>query len=204
MSARHPTVRTVLLGAVAVVGVGALVVALYDPWYLNYDTRYAMLWARDLVHGFTPAYTADFAPTPHPLWTALAGVALIFGDHAPEAMLGLVLLAFGGLVYLVYLLGREVANGWVGLVAGLVVVTRAAIGRDVMLGYLDIAFAALIVLAVLLELRRARRGLAVLVVLAFAGLLRPEAWVLVWLYVAWLWRGLDGRDRARYAAIALV
>src|SRR3954452_11486593 len=203
MAMRRPMLRQVLPAAVVVAVVGALVVVLYDPWYLNYDTRYAMLWARDLVHGFTPAYTADFAPTPHPLWTALAGVALIFGDHAPEAMLGLVLLAFGGLVFLVYLLGREVANGWVGLVAALVLLTRPAIGRDVMLGYLDIAFAALMVLAVLLEVRRPKRGLAVLVVLAFAGLLRPEAWVLGWLYVAWIWRGIEGRDRLRYVLIGL-
>src|SRR5689334_19286287 len=108
--------RTVLIGAAVVLGLGALFVLVYDPWYLNYDTRYAMLWARDLVHGFTPAYTADFAPTPHPLWTALAIPTLIFGDHAAEAMLGIVLIAYGLLVYLVFLLGREVANGWVGFV----------------------------------------------------------------------------------------
>src|SRR4051794_40258162 len=185
MARRHPMARSILLGAAVVVGVSALVVLLYDPWYLNYDTRYAMLWARDLVHGFTPAYTADFAPTPHPLWTALAGVTLIFGDHAPEAMLGVVLIAFGLLVYLVFLLGKEVANGWVGLVAALVVATRPAIGRDVMLGYLDIGFAALTVLAVLLEVKRPKRGLAVILVLAAAGLLRSEAWVLGMLYVAW-------------------
>ena len=204
MAWRHPTVRSVLLGAAVVVGLGALVVLLYDPWYLNYDTRYALLWARDLIHGFTPAYTADFAPTPHPLWTAIAGLTLIGGDHAPQLMLGVVLIAFGALVYLVYLLGKEVANGWVGFVAALVVATRPAIGRDVMLGYLDVGFAALMVLAVLLEVKRPKRGLAVLVVLAFAGMLRPEAWVLGWLYVAWLWRGIERRERIRYVVIALL
>src|SRR5689334_5605474 len=203
MPARHSTARTVLLGAAVVIGLSAIFIALYDPWYLNYDTRYAMLWARDFFDGFTPAYTADFAPTPHPLWTALAGITLIFGDHAPEAMLGIVLIGYGLLVYFVFLLGKEIANGWVGFVAAIVVATRPAIGRDVMLGYLDIAFAALIVLAVLLETRRPKRGTAVLVVLAFAGLLRPEAWVLGWLYVAWIWRGIEGRDRLRYVLIGL-
>src|SRR3954452_21096290 len=120
MAMRRPMLRQVLPAAVVVAVVGALVVVLYDPWYLNYDTRYALLWARDLIHGFTPAYTADFAPTPHPLWTAIAGLTLIGGDHAPELMLGVVLIAFGSLVYLVYLLGKEVANGWVGFVAALV------------------------------------------------------------------------------------
>src|SRR3954453_7742138 len=183
MARRHPMARSILLGAAVVVGVGALVVVLYDPWYLNYDTRYAMLWARDLVHGITPAYTADFAPTPHPLWTAVAGVALIFGDYANDAMLCVGLLAFGALVWLVYLLGAQLFNRPVGVVAAVVVLTRPAILRDVMLGYLHITFAALIVWAFLLEARRPRRGLVVLVVLCLAGLLRPEAWFLGGLYL---------------------
>src|SRR3954454_1096957 len=204
MAMRRPMLRQVLPAVVVVACVGALVVVLYDPWYLNYDTRYALLWARDLVHGFTPAYTADFAPTPHPLWTAVAGAALIFGDYANDAMLGVVLLAFGALVWLVYLLGAQLFNRAVGGVAAVVVLTRPAILRDVMLGYLDITFAALIVWAVLLEARRPRRGLGVLVVLCLAGLLRPEAWFLGGLYLAWLWRGLERRDRVRYTLLVLL
>src|SRR3954462_14423791 len=111
MARRHPMARSVLLGAAVVVGVGAIVVLLYDPWYLNYDTRYALLWARDLIHGFTPAYTADFAPTPHPLWTAIAGLTLVGGDHAPQLMLGGVLIACGALGFLVFLLCRVVGDG---------------------------------------------------------------------------------------------
>src|SRR4051794_29505282 len=145
MATRRPILRSALPCAVVVACVGALVVVLYDPWYLNYDTRYALLWARDLVHGFTPAYTADFAPTPHPLWTALAGVALLFGDYASDAMLGVVLLSFGALVWLVYRLGAQLFSRWVGAVAALVVLSRPVIQRDVMLGYLDVSFAALIV-----------------------------------------------------------
>ena len=30
----------------------------YAPWYLNYDARYALLWARDISHGLTPDYQA--------------------------------------------------------------------------------------------------------------------------------------------------
>src|SRR3954471_13089612 len=137
MAMRRPMLRSVLPYVVVVACVGALVVVLYDPWYLNYDTRYALLWARDLVHGLTPAYTADFAPTPHPLWTAIAGVALLFGDYANDAMTAFVLVSFGTLVWLVYKLGEELFHRWVGVVAALVVLTRPAIQRDVMLGYLD-------------------------------------------------------------------
>ncbi|MCW2992230.1 MAG: hypothetical protein JWM73_2824, partial [Solirubrobacterales bacterium] len=204
MALRRPTLSSVLPPLVVIVGVAVIVHLAYEPWYLNYDTRYALLWARDLVHGFTPEYTGDFAPTPHPLWTGLAVLALIFGEHADSAMAWLSLLSFGAVVWLVYRLGDELFNRWVGVVAALVVLSRAAMLRDVVLAYLDVTFGALILGAVLLEVRRRRRGLAVLVVLAFAGLLRPEAWALAVLYVAWLWRGLSPRDRARYAALALV
>ena len=90
-------------------------------------------------------------------------------------------------MYLTYRLGAELFSPWVGLVAALVVLTRPAIERDALLGYQDMPFAALVVGAVLLEARRPRRGVAVLVLLALAGLLRPEAWVLSGLYWLYLW-----------------
>jgi hypothetical protein len=205
MAMRRPMLRSVLAPALVIVGVAALVALVYHPWYLNYDTRYALVWARDLVHGFTPEYGAAYAPTPHPLWTAVALLALPFGsDGAGNAMTWLVLLSFGAVVLLTYLLGAELFNRWVGAVAAVVVLSRPAVLRDVVLVYLDVPFAALIVGAVLLEARRRRRGTAVLVVLFVAGLLRPEAWGLALLYVAYLWRGLVPRDRLRYAALALL
>ena len=39
-----------------------------------------------------------------------------------------------------------------------------------------------------------------LVALGLAGLLRPEAWVLSGLYVLYLWRGAEPRERARRRA----
>ena len=51
--------------------------------------------------------------------------------------------------------------------------------------YIDVPYAALVVLAVGLELERPRRGTAHLAVLAVAGLIRPEAWLLAGAY--WLW-----------------
>ena len=61
-----------MLPAVAtVVGVAALLRLVYDR-FLNYDARYALVWARDLARGLKPDYTADFAPTPHPLETVVS------------------------------------------------------------------------------------------------------------------------------------
>jgi len=204
MASRRPMLRSVLPPLLVIVGVAVLCGLAYAPWYLNYDTRYALVWAHDLWHGFSPEYTAAFAPTPHPLWTAAASLALPFGEHADDAMAWLVLGSFGVVIWLTYRLGEELFGHWAGVVAALVVLTRPAMQRDVLLAYLDVPFAALIVGAALLEVRRPRRGLGVLVVLAIAGLLRPEAWALAGLYVLYLWRGLATRDRVRYSALALL
>jgi hypothetical protein len=61
---------------------------------------------------------------------------------------------------------------------------------------------AMVVWAAALEAERPRRGTAVLVLLALAGLLRPEAWVLAALYWCWVaWKASWGR-RLLYAALA--
>src|SRR5204863_260671 len=51
--------------------------------------------------------------------------------------------------------------------------------------YVDVPFLALVLWAGALEAARPRRGPLVMGLLALAGLLRPEAWVLAGLY--WLW-----------------
>src|SRR5215208_7575530 len=164
--------------------------------------RFALLWAQDVANGHLPEYEADFAPTPHPLQTAFGLLALPFGDGADDVMVLATLLAFGALVYLAFALGRELFSPWVGLVAALVVLTRPAMERDALLAYQDVPFAALVVGAVLAEAKRPRRGAPVLALLAVAGLLRPEAWVLSGLYVLWIWRDGDARSRAIPVALA--
>jgi hypothetical protein len=189
-----------VLTAVAVALVLRLV---YGPWSLNYDARYALLWAQDLVNGFSPEYEAAFAPTPRPLQTAAGLLLLPFGDAADDALSIATLLAFGALAWLVYRLGERLfGSPWVGAIAALVVVTRPVLERDALLAYQDIPFAALVVGAVLLEAKRRRRGAPVLIVLAVAGLVRPEAWALAGLYVLWLWPGRSNRERAAYVALA--
>ena len=174
----------------------------YGPWFLNYDARYALLWAQDLANGHAPEYKADFAPTPHPLQTAFGLLALPFGDASDDVVVFATLLAFGALVYLTFALGKELFSPWVGVVAALVVLTRPAMQRDALLAYQDVPFAALVVGAVLAEARKPKRTTAVLVLLAVAGLLRPEAWVLSGLYVLWIWREQDNGGRVRAVALA--
>ncbi len=52
-------------------------------------------------------------------------------------------------------------------------------------GYIDIPYLALVVWAIALEAQQPRRGTAVFALLALAGLLRPEAWLLAGLYFLW-------------------
>ena len=186
-----------------IVGVAVVVYLRYRPEFVNYDAQWALVWASDLWSGYTPEYTADFAPTPHPLATAVSSLALPFGHSASLAIVWLTLLCFGALVYLTYRLGTELFSPWVGLVAAIVVATRPAMIRDSVLGYQDLPFAVLVIGAVLLEERRPHRGAAVLVLLALAGLLRPEAWVLSGLYWLYLWRGHSPKQRIQTAALVL-
>lgn len=190
------------VGVIALVAVAMKL--LYSPWYLNYDARYALVWAHDAWSGFKPEYKADFAPTPHPLQTAVSSLALPFGDSGDVVMTWVVLICFGVLVWLVFRLGSELFSPWVGGVAAVVVATRQLLERDAALGYQDVPFAMLVVLAVLLEARKPRRGLPVLGVLAVAGLLRPEAWLLGGLYVLWLWPRATPRERILFASIAVI
>jgi hypothetical protein len=129
---------------------------------------------------------------------------LLAGDSSAKAMVALTLLSFGFLTWLVHRLGAELWNPAVGIVAALVVVSRPTLDRFALIGYQDIAFAALVVWALLLETRRPKGGAAVLLVLALAGLMRPDAWLLSVLYVAYLWRDLEPRRRAQLSALALL
>jgi hypothetical protein len=194
--------RRLLPAALTAVVVAVVMQLVYDPWYLNYDARYALVWAQDLTNGFLPEYKADYAPTPRPFQTVLALIATPFGDAADNVMTWFALLALGILAWLTFRLGAKLFSPWAGAIAALVVVTRPVIERDALLGYQDLPFAALVVGAVLLEAHRPRRGLPVLAVLAVAGLIRPEAWVLAGLYVLYLWRDATPRQRAIYVALA--
>src|SRR3954454_22730328 len=196
--------RRVLPALVVIVGVPVVLWLLYRPSYVNFDARYSLLWARDIVHGHTPDYTVAFAPTPHPLQTLVSFPVLLAGDSSAKVMVALTLLALGCLTWFVYRLGAELWNPAAGIVAAAVVATRPTLDRFALIGYQDLAFAALVVWALLLETRKPKRGPAVLIVLAIAGLMRPDAWLLSLLYVAYLWRDEEPNQRVKLAALALL
>jgi mannose/fructose/N-acetylgalactosamine-specific phosphotransferase system component IIC len=195
--------RRWLPAAVTIVGVGVLLRVAYDPWYLNSDARYHLDWAHDIWRGLTPDFESHFAPTPHPLSILISSLALPFGHGGDAVVVWTVLLSFGAVIWLTYRLGETLFSRTAGIIAAAVVLTRPALGRDVLLGYQDVPFMALIVGATLLEARRPKNGLPTLALLGLAGLLRPEAWVLSALYVLYLWRDKPNRHRAKLVAAAL-
>src|ERR1019366_6813687 len=186
----------------AVMCVGALVGYFAFPTYPTYDSFYALLWGRDLLHLHLPDFRVYRGPTEHPLAIAFGMFCSIFGQGGARLM---VLGSIGSYVALVaglYRLGRLCFGPVVGLVAGLLVLSRFFLENLAAQGYLDISYVALIVWAVVLEVERPRRGTPVLATLAAAGLLRPDAWVLAGVYWLWCsWRA-DNRTRLKYLALA--
>ncbi len=99
-------------------------------------------------------------------------------------VLSLVALAWGA-----FRLGLACFGPWPALAGAVFVGSSFSFLLFAARGYLDVPFLALVVWAAALEARRPRRGLAVMALLAVAGLLRPEAWVLAGLYWLWCWSG---------------
>jgi hypothetical protein len=158
--------------------------------FVNYDTEYALLWGNDLIHGRTPDYSVAFAPTPHPLATLVGAFGALFGTGFGEGLFEvLAFLALGVLGWLVFALGRAWFGTAAGVVAALIVLTREPVFSYGVRAYVDVPYICLLLGALLVETRRPRAGTPVLVLIALAGLLRPEAWLFAGGYAVWLWRG---------------
>jgi MFS family permease len=142
------------------------------------------------VHGRTPDYGVAFAPTPHPLATAVGALGALFGTGFGEGLfIVLGFFALGLLGWLVYALGAAWFTPLTGVVAAAIVLTREPVLSYGVRAYVDIPYICLLLGALLAETRRPRAGTVPLVLLALAGLLRPEAWLFAVVYAWWLWRG---------------
>lgn len=196
-------VRTALPDALAALALAALVWALFGGHvFLNYDTFYALVWGDDVVSGRLPQFQAPVAPTPHPLAIAAGALASPLGDRAEDALLWMGLIAIGALCVGVFRLGQELFATSVGVLAAVIVATRVPLLNFGVRGYVDLAAVALVVWAAVLEARRPRGGTIVLVLLALAGLLRPEAWLFSVAYWLWLVPAHRLPELARLAALA--
>jgi hypothetical protein len=188
--------------AFATMCVGALIGYFAFPTYPTYDSFYALLWGRDLLHLHLPDFRVYRGPTEHPLAIAFGMVCSIFGEGGARLMVLGSIASFVAVVAGVYRLGRLCFGPVVGLLAGLLVLSRFFVENLSAQGYLDISYVALIVWAIVLEVERPRRGAPVFLTLAAAGLLRPDAWVLSGLYWLWCSWHAPNRKRLTYLAIA--
>jgi hypothetical protein len=154
--------------------------------YPNYDSYYQLIWGQDLAHGRLPDYSVFRAPTPHPL-SELMGLALApFGLAADRLLVLITLVAWVGLLWAVYRFTKHLLGTLVAGVAVVVMLTRTDLEFFALRGVVDIWFLFLVFTAAAMEVHRPRRGWPVMALLALAGLIRPEAWVLSAVYVLWL------------------
>jgi dolichyl-phosphate-mannose-protein mannosyltransferase len=198
------------LGLVALVlgTVGAFAAYPSSP---NYDTFYSLVWGRELAHLDGPSFDAFRAPTQHPLALVVGAALQPLGENADRAFVLLSLLSLAALVAGLYRLARDAFTPIVGLAAAAVLATRFDFANYAAQAYVDVAMVALLVWAAALEVERPRRGAPVFVLLALAGLLRPEAWLLGGIYLLWMLRGPQStpaavpgsRTRAGWVAWAL-
>ncbi|HST54976.1 MAG TPA: hypothetical protein VLJ42_03650 [Solirubrobacteraceae bacterium] len=188
-------------GVFALVGVFAL-----GRLPLNlYDVSFTLNWGRELIHGQVPDVQVSGASTPHPLSIASGAFAALFGGDALDAMRGLLLVAGGAVGVALLAMGRAFRSVWIGVIAAVVLMVsepfvQATLGQATAS---DLPSLAAVFGALALELSRPKRGAAPLVLLAVAGLWRPEAWLLSGVYWLYLAPGRDWRSRAQLAVLAL-
>ena len=190
--------------AFAVLCAGALIGYFAFPTYPTYDSFYALLWGRDLLHLHLPDFRVYRGPTEHPLAILFGMLCSIFGQGGARLMVLGSIASFVAVTAGAYRLGRLCFGPVVGLTAAVLVLSRFFVENLAAQGYLDISYVALIVWAVVLEIERPRRRTPVLVLLAAAGLLRPDAWVLGGVYWLWCARGADTATRLRYLGLAAI
>src|SRR5215208_2910433 len=177
----------------------------YGSGYVDYDALYALIWADDLAELHRPPdMGATHSPTPHPLHTLVSIPLSLLGSGALDGLEALSVLSLAALGWFAFLLGARLFGAVAGIVLALVLLTRPVIVNQALTANIDVPFLALVLAALAMEVRTPRRGWPVLVPLAFAGLLRPEAWLLSLAYLAWLmWDDRNPRAHAREIALAL-
>jgi hypothetical protein len=208
--------RTWALAGLGLLSLAALIGYFALPTYPTYDSFYALLWGRDLLHGHLPDLRVYRGPTEHPLAIAFGALCSIFGQGGARLMVLGSIGSFVALVAGIYRVGQLCFGGAIGTLAALLMLSRFYDENLAAQGYLDISYVALVAWALALELARSRRGTSVFVLLAAAGLLRPDAWVLAVAYWAWCaWPELGRLRRgervqaaawgrlARYGALAV-
>ncbi len=184
-----PSLRKWLAPTAWVAAITALLLIVFPVGFPNYDTIYALVWGRELAHGHSPDYGAALPPTPHPLIDFLGLVTSPFGEAPITVTMVIAYLSLGLIAWFVYRLGATWFDKWIGVLAAVIVLTRAPFLSNGLRAYVDLPYIAFCLGALYVEARKPRAGWPVLALLVPAGLLRPEAWGFAIAY--WLWLAFD-------------
>lgn len=184
-----PSLRKWLAPTAWVAAVTAVLLIVFPVGFPNYDTIYALVWGRELAHGHSPDYGAALPPTPHPLIDFLGAITSPFGEAPITVTMIVAYLSLGLIAWFVYRLGTVWFDKWIGVLAAVIVLTRAPFLSNGLRAYVDLPYIAFCLGALYVEARKPRAGWPVLALLVPAGLLRPEAWGFAIAY--WLWLAFD-------------
>ncbi|SEH10446.1 hypothetical protein [Thermoleophilum album] len=174
--------------------------------FVNYDTLFNLNWGHELAEGRTPELTVERAPTPKPLVIA-AGAVLAPLEHTAQPVVAIgALVALGALAAAAFAVAHAVSGSVAGVVAAVLVLTREPVLSFGVRAYIDIPYAALVLAAVALALRRPSAFTPIMLILGLAGLLRPEAWLLGFAYAAYVLaaRRPDAITVVRLAGLAVL
>jgi hypothetical protein len=184
----------VALGAALLAGFASLAL----PATLGYDAWAWTVWGRQLAH-------LDLATTAGPSFKPLPVLALaplsVLGAATPAVWMGLMRAAAVLSLLLAYRLGARLAGPLAGAVAALSLALSADLYRTALLGSAEPVLIALTLGAADRHLA-GRRDWA-LVLIALAGLIRPEAWVLLGAYGVFVWLREPGLRPLAAAAVVL-
>ena len=166
------------LGVALLAGAASLAL----PSTRGYDAWAWTVWGRELAH-------LDLATTAGPAFKPLPVLALaplsVLGAATPLVWMGLMHAAAVLTLMLAYRLGARLAGPLAGAVAALSLALSADLYRTALLGSAEPVLIALTLGAADRHLA-GRRDWA-LVLIAVAGLIRPEAWVLLGAYGVFVW-----------------
>src|SRR6476646_3015429 len=124
--------------------IGAVIGYFAFPTYPTYDSFYALLWGRDLLHLHLPDFRVYRGPTEHPLAIAFGALCSIFGQGGARLMVLGSIASFVAAVCGLYRLGSLCFGRVVGVAAALLLLSRFFLENLAAQGYLDISYIALI------------------------------------------------------------
>lgn len=206
MNAAPATPRTLPRAAAqiaAMAGITAALFAVYGPGFLGIDAMWSIVWGRDLAH--LSALSESGTTTPHVLSNLLGAVLSPAGADADRALVAIEYVGAAALIWAVALTAREIAGLPAALIAGVLMASREQLLYATRGGFLDVLAAALVAWAALLLVRgRGERLRGVAILLALAGLLRPEPWVLLGVVAVASWWRTRRVDPALAALVVAV